>query len=52
MKIVRSTGVTIYNYFYDKIDFNVHYWTYKFNLKRYLIDENVDNIFREFEKHF
>ena len=24
-KIVRSTGVTIYNHFYDKIDFNVHY---------------------------
>ena len=41
-KIVRTTAVNTYNYFYGKIDFNVHYWTYKFNLKRYLIDQNID----------
>ena len=51
-KIVRTTGVATYNYFHGKIDFNVHYWTYKFNLKRFLIEEDVDHIFKEYEKHF
>ena len=51
-KIVRTTGVTTFNYLFDKVQFNLTYCSYKFNLKKFLVENNVNNIFKELSKHF
>ena len=51
-KIVRSTGVSTFNFFYDKVDFYVEFCSYKFSLKKYLVQNNVNNIFKELSNHF
>ena len=51
-KIIRTTGVTVFNYFYEKIQLDVTYCTFKSKLKKFLVENNVNNIFRELSKHF
>ena len=51
-KIVRTTGVTTFNFFLDKVQLNVSYISYKSNLKKFLVDNNVNNLFKELSKHF
>ena len=51
-KIVRVTGVTTFNYLFNRVKLNVTYTTYKSNLKRFLVANNVNNIFKELSKHF
>ena len=38
---IRTIGANIYNYFHDKLDMNCKFNTYKFHLKKYLIDTDV-----------
>ena len=40
-KIVRITGVTTSNYLFDRVGLNVTYTTYKSNLKKFLVENNV-----------
>ena len=51
-KIVRITGVTTFNYLFDRVGLNVTYTTYKSNLKKFLVENNVNNMFKELSKHF
>ena len=51
-KIVRTTGVSTFNFLFKKVSLNVTYVSYKSNLKKYLVENNVDNIFKELSKHF
>ena len=43
--IVRVTGVTLYNYFYDVINICCSYNVYKKNLKYHILNNDVLNIF-------
>ena len=43
--IVRMTGVTLYNYFYDVINICCSYNVYKKNLKSHILNNDVMNIF-------
>ena len=38
---VRTTGVLLYNHFYDILDMNCSYYTYKKKLKQYLLDNEI-----------
>ena len=43
-KTIRVAGVNIYNYFYQILDMNCSFITYKKNLKYHLLDNDVDQI--------
>ena len=43
--IVRKTGVTLYNYFYDVIDLCCSYNVYKKNLKYHILNNDVLSVF-------
>ena len=43
-KSVRVTGVSLYNHFKSLICLKVSYVTYKYNLKRHIIDNNTMNL--------
>ena len=43
--IVRLTGVTLYNYFLDRIDICCSYSVYKKNLKCHIINNDITSIF-------
>ena len=43
-KPVRVTGVSLYNHFKSLICLKVSYVTYKYNLKRHIIDNNTLNL--------
>ena len=51
-KIIRTTGVNSFNFLLDKVQLNVSYCSYKFNLKKFLVENNVNNIFKELSNHF
>ena len=52
-KIIRTTGVSTSNFLFKKVSLNVTYVSYNSNLKRFLVENNVDNIiFKELSKHF
>ena len=51
-KIVRTTGVSTFNFLFKKVSLNVTYVSYKSNLKKFLVVNNVNNIFKELSKHF
>ena len=40
-KSLRTIGVNIYNYFIDKLDMNCLFMTYKYHLKKFLVDNEV-----------
>ena len=41
---VRNMGVKVYNHFYDILDLNCSYYTYKKNLKQYLIENEITSL--------
>ena len=41
VRSIRTIGANIYNYFHDKLSMDCKLMTYKFHLKRYLIDNDV-----------
>ena len=43
-KSVRVTGVSLYNHFKNLICLRVSYVTYKYNLKRYILDNTTLNL--------
>ena len=51
-KIVRTTGVSTFNFLFKKVSLDVTYVSYKSNLKKFLVENNVNNIFKELSKHF
>ena len=40
-RCIRNTGVVLYNYFLDVLDMNCSYYTYKKNLKRYILSNDI-----------
>ena len=51
-KLVRITGVTTFNHFFERVRLNVTYAAYKSNLKKFLVENNVNNLFKELSMHF
>ena len=43
-KTIRVAGVNIYNYFYQILDMDCSFITYKKNLKYHLLDNDVEQI--------
>ena len=41
LRHLRMIGVNIYNHFYDKLNMNCLFVTYKYHLKKYLLDNDV-----------
>ena len=38
---VRVTGVKFYNYFLQRLDWNVLYTTFKYNLKKHILENDI-----------
>ena len=41
---IRVTGVTLYNHFYRILNWDVFYVTFKYNLKRYLLENDITSL--------
>lgn len=44
LRNIRVTGVKIYNHFIDKLEWNSTYVTFKYNAKKFILENNVTSI--------